>query len=66
VQNVEAFSFVDEIMSGELKGEVRYETAGSLYNGKRIFLLVRMPDSVILGDTIESQRPPAKPGAWNM
>ena len=54
VQNTDAFSFVDEIMSGELQGEVRYETAGSLYNGKRVFLLVRMPDSIILDDTIEN------------
>jgi len=53
VQNVDAFNFVDDIMASE-KGAVRYETAGSLFNGKKVFLLVRMPDSDLLGDTIEN------------
>ena len=53
VQNVEAFSFVDDIMKSE-KGAVHYETAGSLYNGKKIFLLVKMPTSKVLDDKIEN------------
>jgi len=53
VQNNEAFSFVDDIMKTE-KGAVRYETAGSLFNGKKIFLLVKMQDSKILGDAVEN------------
>lgn len=48
VQNLEAFDFVDELL-----GEgVRYETAGSLVTGKRIWLLAKMPDMTILGDTV--------------
>lgn len=53
VQNSEAFSFVDNIV-GNKDIECRYETAGSLFNGKRIFLLVRLPDKDILGDKIEN------------
>jgi len=53
VQNHEAFNFVDDIMKTE-KGAVRYETAGSLFNGKKIFLLVKMQDSKILGDQVEN------------
>jgi len=53
VQNIEAFNFVDDIMAAE-KGAVKYETAGSLYNGKKIFLLVRMPDQNLLDDVIEN------------
>jgi len=53
VQNSEAFSFVDDIIKNE-KGAVRYETAGSLYNGKKIFLLVKMPETKVLGDNVEN------------
>ena len=53
VQNNEAFSFVDDIMKTE-KGAVKYETAGSLFNGKKIFLLVKMPETKLLGDDIEN------------
>lgn len=53
VQNNEAFDFVDDIMKTE-KGAIRYETAGSLFNGKKIFLLVKMQNSKILGDTVEN------------
>ncbi len=47
VQNDEAFTWVDALM-----GEgARYETAGSLDNGKRIWLMVRLPEEYkILGD----------------
>lgn len=49
VQNEEAFAFTDELL-----GEgVRYETAGSLQNGKRVWLLARLPDDfVVSGDAI--------------
>ena len=47
VQNVEAFAFTDSLIS---TGEVRYETAGSLYNGKKVWLLAQMPEHSILGD----------------
>lgn len=49
VQNVEAFSFTDELIGGD----VRYETAGSLQNGKKIWLLAKMPEKQIVGDAVE-------------
>lgn len=53
LQNSEAFSFVDDIV-GNSDVEVHYETAGSLYNGRRVFLLCRLPNTNVLGDNIES------------
>ena len=53
VQNSEAFAFVDNII-GNKDIECRYETAGSLFNGKRIFLLVKLPNKNVLGDEIEN------------
>ena len=45
VQNEEAFAFTDKLL-----GEgVRYETAGSLQGGKRIWLLARLPHEYIIG-----------------
>ncbi len=49
VQNHEAFKFTDALV-GE---DVKYETAGSLRNGKSIFLLARLPRTSILGDDID-------------
>lgn len=44
VQNQEAFAFTDELL-----GEgVRYETAGSLQGGKKVWLLARMPHEYII------------------
>ena len=45
VQNADAFSFTDELLG---KG-VRYETAGSLQEGKKVWLLARLPREYILG-----------------
>ena len=53
LQNREAFSFVDDIV-GSADSEVRYETAGSLFNGRRVFLLCRLPDMKVLGDDVEN------------
>ena len=49
VQNEEAFAFTDALL-----GEgVRYETAGSLQNGRRIWILARLPQQYIIsGDEI--------------
>lgn len=49
VQNHEAFAFTDELL-----GEgVRYETAGSLQNGKKVWLLAKLPEHYIIsGDRI--------------
>lgn len=50
VQNTEAFAFTDALL-----GEgVRYETAGALKDGKVIWLLARMPESIeVLGDVVD-------------
>lgn len=49
VQNTDAFAFTDTIIGGEVK----YETAGSLNGGKKIWLLARMPEAKIAGDDVE-------------
>lgn len=46
VQNVDAFAFTDSLI-GE---DCRYETAGSLRNGKSTFMLAKLPEKKILGD----------------
>lgn len=44
VQNQEAFAFTDELL-----GEgVRYETAGSLQGGRRVWLLAHLPQEYII------------------
>ena len=50
VQNAEAFAFTDALL-----GEgVKYETAGSLQNGRKIWLLAKLPDRYIIeGDQVE-------------
>ena len=49
VQNSQAFDFTDSLI-----GEgCTYETAGSLMDGKRIFLLAKMPERKILGDEVD-------------
>lgn len=53
VQNREAFAFVDSILE-QKDTPVRYETAGSLENGKRVWLLVQMPKTLALGDEVEN------------
>lgn len=54
VQNIDSFSFVDNIINNSKGIECRYETAGSLFNGKRIFMLVRLPDINLVGDAVEN------------
>ncbi len=49
VQNVDAFSFTD----GLIGGSVRYETAGSLREGRQIWLLAKMPERMVAGDEVE-------------
>ena len=50
VQNQDAFAFTDALI-----GEgVRYETAGSLQEGRKVWLLAKLPDKYIVnGDQIE-------------
>ena len=49
VQNIDAFKFTDDLIGGD----VRYETAGSLRDGKQIWLLAKMPEQKIAGDVVE-------------
>lgn len=49
IQNSEAFSFTDSLIGDG----VTYETAGSLRDGKQIWLLAKMPSTQILDDEIE-------------
>lgn len=53
VQNTEAFEFTDAIVGETEDGVVKYETAGSLCGGKRIWLLAKMPTKNIVGDDVE-------------
>lgn len=49
VQNEEAFSFTDELLGHG----VRYETAGSIQNGRKTWILARMPrEYIITGEQI--------------
>lgn len=49
VQNEDAFAFTDMLL-----GEgVKYETAGSLASGKRVWMLARMDSTDICGDKVE-------------
>lgn len=49
VQNSEAFEFTDSLLD---EGVV-YETAGSLRDGKQIWLLAKMPRTTVLGDDVD-------------
>lgn len=50
VQNSEAFDFTDDLLGAG----VRYETAGSLQGGRRVWMLAKMPQRyIIAGDEIE-------------
>lgn len=46
VQNDEAFAIADNLFD---EGGAHFETAGSLHNGRKVFLTMRMPDTVLIG-----------------
>jgi phage/plasmid-like protein (TIGR03299 family) len=48
-QNRDVFAFADELI-GSNEAKCAYETAGSLFNGRRVFMLVNMPQGRIAGD----------------
>lgn len=52
LQNVEAVSFLDSLAG---TGEAKYETAGALYGGRKLWLLARLPGELEIadGDTIK-------------
>lgn len=53
VQNADAFQFFDAIVGGE--SGIKYETAGALGKGERIFITAKLPDYIKVGkqDLIE-------------
>ena len=49
IQNEEAFAFTDELLGGG----VRYETAGSIMGGRKVWLLAHLPhEYIIAGEKI--------------
>jgi phage/plasmid-like protein (TIGR03299 family) len=48
-QNKDVFAFADDLI-GNGKVKCTYETAGSLFNGRRVFMLVNMPKGRIVDD----------------
>ena len=53
VQNTEAFAFTDAIVGETEDGVVKYETAGSLCGGRKIWLLAKMPTKKVLDDEVD-------------
>ena len=52
VQNSDAFAFTDYLLKNDMGIDVKYETAGSLDKGKRVWILARLPPERVLGDDI--------------
>lgn len=53
VQNVTAFTFFDSLVKD---GSIKYETAGALGNGERIFITAKMPDVLKIGKKDEIEK----------
>lgn len=49
IQNSECFDFMDDVVGS---GQAIYETAGSLRDGKVIFMTVKLPDDAKVGDDV--------------
>lgn len=55
VQNRDAFSFVDDVLGGP---DVRFNAAGSLYNGARIWLSAVMDRDIYIGGDLDEKVEP--------
>jgi len=53
-QNRDSFQFLDNIIQNSKGIECKYETAGSLFGGKKVFMLVRLPETNLVGDKVEN------------
>lgn len=53
LQNVDAFSFFDALVSEK---EAMYETAGSLQNGRKVWILAKLPNDIIINKEDEIRR----------
>jgi phage/plasmid-like protein (TIGR03299 family) len=49
-QNAAAFDFLEALVA---TGDLRYETAGSLFSGKKVWALARRPESIMVGGSDE-------------
>lgn len=46
VQNVEHFEILDSLVA---TGDLRYETAGSLFEGRKVWIMARIPEEISIG-----------------
>lgn len=53
-QNKDLFKFGDDIIKNSQGIEAHYESAGALFGGKKVFLLIHLPDSHLVGDTVNN------------
>ena len=52
IQNSEMFSFADSL-NEQSNNEAKYETAGSLFNGRKVWTLLKFPERTVLEDKYE-------------
>jgi|LSQX01.2.fsa_nt_gb phage/plasmid-like protein (TIGR03299 family) len=52
VQNEEAFAFTDNLIHNEMGVKVTYDSAGSFGNGKRVWMMAKLPTISIMNDDI--------------
>ena len=55
IQNSEAFDFFDELIG---RGDAHYHTAGSLYNGRKVWALARLNRDILIGGDADEKIDP--------